>query len=265
MSTPDFANRSYIVTGGASGIGAATVEALCRAGARVTLFDVQPADDLAARHPACRAESLDIRDADAVRAAVARAAEIQGGLDGLVNNAGVAPPALLSGTDEAEWDRILDINLKGAFLCTRAAVDALAANGGGAIVNLSSVAGKNISLGAGVPYTTTKWGMLGFTRHLAYELAPRGIRVNAVCPGPTLTPLIGGDAMDEGQKQAAGRGVPLGRIVEPADIAEAILFFLSDSSAMCTGSELVVDGGVLLGSAAAYPDYFEKRGGRYPE
>lgn len=263
MSMDEFAGRSFIVTGGASGIGRAAVEKLCAAGARVSLFDQQAADDLTAAYATCRAEILDIRDGEAVAAAVARSVEIQGGLDGLVNNAGIAPPVLLEGTEEEDWDRTLDINLKGAFLCTKAAEPALA-DGGGAIVNLSSVAGKNISLGGGVPYTTTKWGMIGFTRHLAYELAPKGIRVNVVCPGPTVTPLLSSQGSSAEQLEAAGRGLPLGRLARPEDVAEAILFFLSVRAAMCTGAELVVDGGVLLGSAHAYPDYFEKRGGKFP-
>ena len=260
----DFTGYSAVVTGGASGIGAATTQALAAAGARVTILDVQDGAGVAASLRGCRFTAVDVRDAGAVEQAVDAAAEAQGGLDGLVNNAGISPAKLLDGTAEDDWDRIIDINLKGAFNCVKAAVPHLRARGGGAIVNLSSVAGKNISLGAGVPYTTSKWGAIGFTRHLAYELAPWQIRANAICPGPTRTRLLGERGDTEESLAATAKGIPLGRVVEPGDIANAILFFLSPQAAMCTGAELVVDGGVVLGSAHAYEDYFRFRGGDAP-
>ena len=261
----DFTGYSAVVTGGSMGIGAATTRALCDAGARVTILDVQDGADLAASLSGCRFATVDVRDPEAVSRAIDDAAEAQDGLDGLVNNAGIGPARLLDGTDVEGWDRILDVNLKGAFNCTKAAVPHLRERGGGAIVNLASVAGKNISLGAGVPYTTSKWGMVGFTRHLAFELAPWGIRANAVFPGPTRTRLLGGGEAGSGgaQEKIAG-GVPLGRLIEPEEIAHAILFFLSPQAAMCTGAELVVDGGILLGSAHSYEDYFRNRGGEPP-
>ena len=261
----DFSGYSAVVTGGSMGIGAATARALCGAGARVTILDIADGAGLAASLAGCRFAAVDVRDPDAVTRAIDAAAQAQDGLDGLVNNAGIGPAKLLDGTDAEGWDRILDVNLKGAFNCTKAAVPHLRARGGGAIVNLASVAGKNISLGAGVPYTTSKWGMVGFTRHLAYELAPWRIRANAVFPGPTRTRLLGGGDTGPGSVQAKiAQGVPLGRLVEPEEIAGAILFFLSPQAAMCTGAELVVDGGVLLGSAHSYGEYFRNRGGEPP-
>lgn len=261
----EFSGYSAVVTGGSMGIGAATARTLCGAGARVTVLDVRDGSELAASLPGCRFEAVDVRDPEAVTRAIDAAADAQGGLDGLVNNAGVGPARLLDATDAEGWDEIMDVNLKGAFHCAKAAVPHLRARGGGAIVNLASVAGKNISLGAGVPYTVSKWGMVGFTRHLAYELAPWGIRANAVFPGPTRTRLVGGgDARPGGAQEKVARGVPLGRLVEPEEIAHAISFFLSPRAAMCTGAELVVDGGILLGSANAYEDYFRNRGGEPP-
>ena len=261
----DFSGYSAVVTGGSMGIGAATARALCGAGARVTILDIADGAGLAASLSGCRFAAVDVRDPDAVTRALDAAAQAQDGLDGLVNNAGIGPAKLLDGTDAEGWDRILDVNLKGAFNCTKAAVPHLRARGGGAIVNLASVAGKNISLGAGVPYTTSKWGMVGFTRHLAYELAPWRIRANAVFPGPTRTRLLGGGDAGPGSVQAKiAKSVPLGRLVEPEEIAGAILFFLSPQAAMCTGAELVVDGGVLLGSAHSYGEYFRNRGGEPP-
>lgn len=261
----DFSGYSAVVTGGSLGIGAATARALSGAGARVTILDIEDGAELAAALPGGRFAAVDVRDPDAVTRAIDAAAAAQGGLDGLVNNAGIGPPRLLDGTDAEGWSRILDVNLKGSFNCTKAAVPHLRVRGGGTIVNLASVAGKNISLGAGVPYTTSKWGMVGFTRHLAYELAPWRIRANAVFPGPTRTRFLGGGETGPGSLQdRVAQGVPLGRLVEPEEVADAILFFLSPQAAMCTGAELVVDGGVLLGSAHSYDDYFRNRGGEPP-
>ena len=254
----EFSGFSAVVTGGARGIGEATARALCDAGARVTILDRDDATHVAESLPGCRSACIDLRDSGAVARAIDAAAEAQDGLDGLVNNAGVSPARLLDTTDAEDWDELISINLKSAFNCTKAAVPHFRARGGGAIVNLASIAAKNISLGADVPYTVSKWGMVGFTRHLAYELAPWGIRANSVFPGTTRTRLLRGDL------EKIAEGVPLGRLVEPADIANAILFFLSPRAAMCTGAELVVDGGILLGSGHAYEDYFGKRGGSRP-
>ncbi len=256
---------SAVVTGGARGIGEATARALCEAGARVTIFDRDDGTHVAESLPGCRFSQVELRDPEAVAREIDAAAEAQGGLDGLVNNAGVSPRRLLDATDADDWDELLAINLKSAFNCTRAVVPHLRARGGGAIVNLASVAAKNISLGADIPYTVSKWGMVGFTRHLAYELAPWRIRANAVFPGTTRTRLLGGgDASPGGAQEQFAASVPLGRLVEPGDIANAILFFLSPRAAMCTGAELVVDGGILLGSAHAYESYFRSRGGEPP-
>ena len=254
----EFSGFSAVVTGGARGIGEATARALCDGGARVTILDRDDATHVADSLPGCRFARVELRDPEAVARAIDAAAESQDGLDGLVNNAGVSPARLLDTTEPEDFDELLAINLNSAFNCTKAAVPHFRSRGGGAIVNLASIAGKNISLGADIPYTVTKWGMVGFTRHLAYELAPWGIRANSVFPGTTRTRLLRGDL------DAIAAGVPLGRLVEPSDIANAILFFLSPRSAMCTGAELVVDGGILLGSGHAYEDYFGKRGGEPP-
>ena len=254
----DFSGFSAVVTGGARGIGEATARVLCEAGARVTILDRDDAAPVAASLPGCRFAQVDLRDPEAVARVIDAASEAQDGLDGLVNNAGVSPARLLDTTEAGDFEDLLAINLKSAFNCTKAAVPHMRARGGGAIVNLASVAGKNISLGADIPYTVSKWGMVGFTRHLAYELAPWGIRANAVFPGTTRTRLLRGDL------DRIAAGVPLGRLVEPEDIANAIAFFLSPRAAMCTGAELVVDGGILLGSGHAYEDYFGKRGGKPP-
>ena len=261
----EFSGFSAVVTGGARGIGEATARLLCEAGARVTILDRDDGSEVAESMPGCRFSQIDLRDSEAVVREIDAAADAQGGLDGLVNNAGVSPVRLLDATAAEDWDELLAINLRSAFNCTKAAVPHLRARGGGAIVNLASIAGKNISLGSDIPYTVSKWGMVGFTRHLAYELAPWRIRANSVFPGTTRTRLLGGgDASPGGAQERMAAGVPLGRLIEPEEIGNAIVFFLSPRAAMCTGAELVVDGGILLGSAHSYEGYFRTRGGEPP-
>ena len=257
-----FAGRTGIVTGAAKGIGAATARALVAAGARAALFDVDDkagqalADELG---DAAAYWSADVADWESADSAVEEVSERFGSVDFLVNNAGIAPPRTLANIPDGDWERVLGVNLTGAFNCTRAAVPYMKEAAGGAIVNISSVAGKNISMLAGMHYTTSKWGLIGFSRHMAYELAQFGIRVNIVCPGPTLTTLVE-QAMDAEKRAANAENFPLGRWVMPDDIANAVMFFLGPGAAMCAGAELIVDGGILIGSGAAYPDYMEIRG-----
>ena len=263
--TEGFAGKAAIVTGAAKGIGEAVSRALVAAGTSVAMFDV---DDEAGQAVADGLEgaeyfSVDISDRSSVSTAVTSVAEKFGSVDMLVNNAGIAPPRTMDNMPEGDWERVLDINLTGAFNCVKASAPHLKKNGG-AIVNVSSVAGKNISLGAGMHYTASKWGLIGASRHMAYELAPSNIRVNIVCPGPTLTPLIDGHMSKEKITEST-TNVPLGRWVKPEDIANAILFFLGPQSAMCTGSELIVDGGVMIGSGSTYDSYFESRGDKAPD
>jgi 3-oxoacyl-[acyl-carrier protein] reductase len=257
-----YAGKTAIVTGGSKGIGEATARALIAEGAKVALFDIDDAagEALAAEMEGCRYWSVDIADRAAVQAAFADVQAHFGSVDMLVNNAGVAPPYTLDNIPDGEWERVININLTGSFNCIQAAAPLMKEAGGGAIVNIASVAGKNISMAAGMHYTTSKWGLIGLSRHLAYELAVYGIRVNIVCPGPTLTNLIR-EMKDDATIEAETANVPLGRWVEPEDVANAVMFFLGPQSAMCAGAELVVDGGLLIGSGAAYENYFASRGG----
>ncbi|MGI9333021.1 MAG: SDR family NAD(P)-dependent oxidoreductase [Gammaproteobacteria bacterium] len=259
-----FDGRSIIVTGGAKGIGAAAAALLAGDGALVTVFDVdrENGEALAAATQGVTYAHVDITDRDTVGRAVEAAAAANGPVDGLVNNAGIAPPLTLEHMQPEDWNRVLQVNLTGAYNCVAAVANSMKERQYGTIVNVSSVAGKNISLGAGFHYTTSKWGLIGFSRHLAYELAPHNIRVNIVCPGPTLTTLI---ELDDDAKKQVACGIPLGRWVRPQDIANAIAFFLSPLSALCTGAEIVVDGGTLLGSGDNYPGYFANRGAEAPE
>jgi len=261
-----YVGKTAVITGGSKGIGEATARALVAEGARVALFDIDDTsgEALASELEGCRYWSVDVADGAAVSAAFEEVRDHFGAVDMLVNNAGVAPPFTLDNIPEGEWQRVININLTGSFNCIQAAVPLMKEVGGGAIVNIASVAGKNISMAAGMHYTTSKWGLIGLSRHLAYELAASGIRVNIVCPGPTLTNLIR-EMKDQATIVAETGNVPLGRWVEPEDVANAIMFFLGPQSAMCAGAELIVDGGVLIGSGAAYDNYFASRGGATPE
>ncbi|MCW5771564.1 MAG: SDR family oxidoreductase [Rhodospirillaceae bacterium] len=254
------ADKVAVVTGAAAGIGAATARALAAAGARVALIDREAAGAAAVAKeiPGARAYGADVSDKNAVETTFAAIGADFGGIDILVNNAGIESVWTIERMPEAEWDRVLAVNLKGAMLCTQAAVAPMRARGGGAIVNVASVAGKLISFSGGASYTASKAGMLGFTRHAAFELGIDRIRVNAVCPGPTLTPMIRRN-LDDAQQRAVEKRVPLGRWIRPEDIANAVVFLAGDGAAMCTGTSIDVDGGVLVSNGSPYEEYFARR------
>jgi len=237
--TIDLTGKIALVTGGGNGIGAASCRALAKSGARVAVID---------------------RDGEA---AAKVASEIGGGatghaLDILVNSAGTITRQTIAEMPSADWDRIIAVNLRGPFNGTQAVIPHMKQRGGGAIVNIASVAGRRISFGGGANYTASKAGLLGLTRHAAYELAPDNIRVNAVCPGPTATAFGGGQIPSAERKAERARKIPLGRMVEAADIADAVLFLASDLSRMCTGIALDVDGGVLISNDIPYEEYFAR-------
>ncbi len=255
------ASRVVAITGAASGIGEACGQHFSARGDVVFLLDrdVEGGTRLASRLGGRSAFlPVDVADRVSVHAAFERIAARAARLNVLVNSAGVESTALLCRLGDEEWERVLDVNLKGTMLCTQAAVPLLRAAGGGSVVNIASIAGKRISYSGGVAYTASKSGVLGFTRHAAFELAVDRIRVNAVCPGPTLTPMIRRN-LDQKQIDAAVAGIPLGRWVAPDEIAEAVAFLAGPGAAMCTGTAIDVDGGVLVSNGSRYQDYFAAR------
>ncbi len=256
--TPD---RVVAVTGGASGIGAACVQRFAAGGAAVAILDrdAAAAAALAKTCPASRFIAVDVADGASVGAAFAALEAAFGRLDVLVNSAGIESRTLLANLGEDAWDRVVDVNLKGTMLCTQAAVRMMKRQGsGGSIVNVASVAGKRISYSGDVAYTASKGGVLAFTRHAAFELGVDRIRVNAVCPGPTLTPMILRNLSPE-RRDAVVETVPLGRWVQPEDVANVVEFLAGDGAAMCTGTSIDVDGGVLVSNGSRYQDYFAAR------
>jgi 3(or 17)beta-hydroxysteroid dehydrogenase len=249
--------KAAIVTGAASGIGRATAILFAREGARVLLTDRDPAGEAVA--DSVRGEGgeghflrHDVSDEASWTAAVVRALEAFGRLDVLVNNAGISLAKPLGDTTLAEWRQLMAVNLDGVFLGTREAVRAMRRSGGGAIVNVSSAAGLVGSPTASA-YCASKGGVRLFTKAVALEVAGDGIRVNSIHPGGVRTPiwakadfwpgLVEQSGSEDAAFQALAGASPLGRLAEPEEIAEAILYLASDGSKFMTGSELVIDGG----------------------
>ena len=258
MNSESFAGRLALVTGSSGAIGTAVVESLRAAGARVVCADrsgtvpIEQAGSLQSQ-----AIALDVTDRAQVMDLFARIETGLGPVDTLVNVAGVVSHGSAEALTEAEWDRVIDINLKGTMLCTQAVIAPMRAQGGGAVVNVASMAAKRVSYAGAANYTASKAGVLGFTWHAAFELGAYKIRVNAVCPGPTLTGMSSKRTAEQRAETAAR--IPLGRWVTPEDVSNAILFLSSDEAAMCTGTSLDVDGGILVSNGSSYDEYFSVR------
>lgn len=244
-------DKVTVVTGAKSGIGRATVRRFVREGATVVLADVQDteADVRELRDSGATVLSLetDVRDDKQVDRLVASTREAFGRLDILVNAAGVARRAPLADVGLDDWDWMIDVNLKGTFLCCRAAIPAMRDGGGGAIVNIGSELGLIGAPGIAA-YGASKGGVIQLTRALAVETAADGIRVNCLCPGPVLTPMLEGSlARSPDPDEARRRSIAdtlIGRFGTPEEMANVIRFLASDESSYMTGSIVVADGGV---------------------
>jgi NAD(P)-dependent dehydrogenase (short-subunit alcohol dehydrogenase family) len=239
--------QTAVVTGAARGIGRAIVLAFASAGAGVIACDLEPPDATAADAVEiggrCTAVAADVSSAPQVRSLMAAALRQYGGIDILISNAGIGFPDSILTTPEERWDRVLAVNLKGAFLCVQAALPGMMERGSGSIVLISSVAARRSSLTNGAHYTCSKYGLVGLTRHLALELAGSGVRINCVCPGPTDTDLLTRSATPEELRGLANR-TPLGRIAEPGDIADVVLFVAGAGARHMHGAVVDVNGGL---------------------
>jgi NAD(P)-dependent dehydrogenase (short-subunit alcohol dehydrogenase family) len=236
-------DRVALITGAASGIGKAIAQALASQGARVIVADLneqagrsaaaQLADRSAARFVRC-----DVADEDSVAAAVGSALEVEGRLDIMVNNAGIiTAPAALIDSQGADWDRHFAVNLRGVFFGVKHAARAMLP-AGGSIVNIASVAGMGGAPKLG-PYGATKAAVIQLTQTAALELARHHIRVNALCPGWTDTPLL-----DTFERSKLERQIPLGRLGQADEIASLVVYLVSDAAGFITGSALRIDGGI---------------------
>ena len=245
-------DRVAIVTGGGSGIGLATVRRFAEEGARVVVVDVS---DESGRAAAEEVDGLyircDVTDEDQVEAMVGRAKETYGSVDIAFNNAGISPPdddsILDTGLDA--WRRVQEVNLTSVYLCCKAVLPYMRAQGRGSIINTASFVAVMGAATSQISYTASKGGVLAMSRELGVQFAREGIRVNALCPGPVDTPLLR-ELFAKDPERAARRlvHIPVGRFADPTEIANAVLFLASDESSFVTASTFLVDGGI----SAAY-------------
>lgn len=250
MSDGRLAGKVALITGASAGLGRVAAELFAAEGGRVVIADVTDGDDVVDAIAAAGGEAsfvaTDVTDDDGVAAAVAHAVDTFGGLHVLYNNAGISPadddgPET---TSDDTWRAVLDVNVTGVARCCRHGIPALLASGGGSIVNVASFVAH---MGAATPqiaYTSSKGAVVAMTREIATIYARAGIRANALCPGPVLTPLLAKFLSDDARRQRRLVHIPMGRFGEPIEIARAALFLASDESSFMTGQSLIVDGGI---------------------
>ena len=234
-----------VITGAAGGIGAATAELFMEEGGKVVGVDLRPDS------PGDLSLEVDVTDDDQVRDMYARVKEELGGVHVLFNNAGISPndDASVLDTSLEAWQRVQDVNLKSVFLCCKHGIPHLIEAGGGSVINTASFVAVMGAATSQISYTASKGGVLSLSRELGVEFARRGVRVNALCPGPVNTPLLQElYAKDPEQAERRLVHVPMGRFAEPRELAHGALFLASDDSSFVTGSTFLVDGGL----SAAY-------------
>jgi NAD(P)-dependent dehydrogenase (short-subunit alcohol dehydrogenase family) len=245
-----------LVTGAASGIGRASALAFAREGARVVVSDIvekgghEVVDAIKNAGGEASFTRADVSKASDVEAMVNHAVETYGRLDYAFNNAGIegelAPTA---GASEAMWRRVIDINLTGVWLCMKYEIPQMLKQGGGAIVNMSSILGL-VGFANAAAYTAAKHGVVGVTKAAALEYADKGIRINAVCPGFIRTPMVMERGVQAGADPEAQQGIaslhPMGRMGEPEEIAQAVIWLCSDEASFVTGYPLAIDGGYVV-------------------
>ena len=246
--------KTAIITGSARGIGAGIALAFAREGANVVINGLtedscgEVLKQVVAAGGKAIPVAADVSKEAEVKAMVAATVKAFGAIDILVNNAGIeAAPTLVHELSEAQWDKVLAVNLKGVFLCSKAVIPTMIAQKHGKIINISSTAGIRMTFFGSVDYTVSKHGVTGLTNHLAWELADHNITVNSICPGGVVTPLMESGTSPEFREKFSKRMIPLGRMCTPDEIGQAAIFFASDRANMVTGQLLAVDGGLMTG------------------
>ncbi|MFU8763308.1 MAG: SDR family NAD(P)-dependent oxidoreductase [Haliea sp.] len=244
-----FENKVVFITGAGSGIGQACAEAFAAQGARVAVADIsqQAADETTTRITQAGGQAFslvgDVASAEQVAAMVSQVVARWGRLDIGLNNAGISSPLEPMGdTDESDFDRVMGVNVKGVWLCMRAQIRQMLAQGGGCIVNMASALSLKVSVGSSF-YVASKFAVAGLTRTAAVEYAASGIRINAVCPGIVSTPLFEKSVTDPDTIAMMKRYHPMDRFGTPEEIANAVLWLASDASSFSTGALMSVDGG----------------------
>ena len=242
-------NKVALISGGARGMGAAEARMFAREGAKVVIGDVLEAEgrqveaQINEAGGECVFVLLDVTQESQWQHAVETAVARFGRLDVLVNNAGIVLRGILEDTSVEDWDKVMDVNAKGVFLGTRAAISEMKKSGGGSIVNISSISGIVGQSDIQPVYNASKGAVRIFTKSAAIQYAKEGIRVNSVHPGSIDTPMAGDRLNDPGLQRQANERTPLGRTAHPDEVAYGVLFLASDESSFMTGSELVIDGG----------------------
>lgn len=238
------ADKVAIITGGASGIGQACAECFAREGARVVIADFNAEEGQRAAGQIAEAQfcRVDVSNLLSVEQMIQFTYQRCERIDVLVNAAGVLFYGTAPETTEADWDRVMGINLKGTFLSCRAVLPIMVRQGAGSIINFSSTAGAQNACAHAVAYVASKGGVAAMTRALSVDHARQGVRINAICPGPTDTPMLR-RALSPEQMAAFAQTFPMGRLGDSAEIAAAALFLASDESSFMTGSIMFVDGG----------------------
>jgi 3-oxoacyl-[acyl-carrier protein] reductase len=234
-----------IITGAAKGIGFATAKRFAEEGAKVMLADMnlESVKEAAAQIPHAEPYAMNVTDRASIQAVVDQVMQRHGRIDILINNAGITQDARLIKMTEAQFDTVIDVNLKGVFNCTQLVVPHMLEAGSGSVVNASSVVGIYGNFGQ-TNYSATKFGVIGFTKTWARELGPKGIRVNAVCPGFIATEMV--KAMPENILQDIERRCWLGRLGTPEEMANVYLFLASDEASYVNGVALEASGGISL-------------------
>ena len=244
--------KSAVITGAAAGIGRACAELFAGQGSRLALVDVDGANldrvCAAIRQSGGRAQGYvaDVTSEGELQRALDAAIDSLSGIDILVNNAGGGRTTPFFKLDRGEWEALHALNVTSAFLASQRAARVMVRQRAGAIVNVASIAGRSTSITAGCHYTAAKAALLGLTRHLARELAPHNVRVNAVCPGVTNSDRIVRRLVDSGTLEEVQTGIPLGRLGDVSEIAACCLFLASDLAGYVTGASLDANGGVLM-------------------
>lgn len=242
-------NKVAIVTGGGRGIGEATAKKFAKEGAKVVLADINDEDvnktvnEIVENGGKAVGINVDVTNTESVNKMIEFTLEKYGRLDIIVNNAGITMDSTLLKMTEDQWDKVIDVNLKGVYICGQAAAKVMVEQGSGVILNASSVVGVYGNFGQ-TNYAATKWGVIGMTKTWAKELGKKGVRSNAVAPGFIATPMV--KKMPDKVIDMMKSKAPLGRLGEPEDIADAYAFLASDEAKFITGAVLEVTGGVVL-------------------